>query len=144
MAVDNGSPSIMQSVMEQQESRGNKEDTARGLSPPSKKIVLSNSTMIENIAKVGKLKKNSSGHDKNFLGRITAKVADVTLSESDFNAMHQNERAMTMDPHVRAVGTVGADGEPKVGILSTDGPAPDLEESGLPPPMFHAKDELEL
>ena len=141
MAVDNGSPSITQSVLEQQESRGNKEG---GLPPPSKKTVLSNSTMKGNIAEVGKLKKNSSRHDKNLSGRITAEVADVTLSESDFDAMRQNERAIIVDLHVRAVGTVGADGEPKVGILSTIGPAPDLEESGLPPPVFHGKDRLEL
>ena len=100
--------------------------------------------MMGNIAEVGKLKKNSSCHDKNLLGRITAEVADVTLSESDFDAMRQNERAMTVDPHVRAVDTVGADGEPKVGILSTNEHAPNLEESGLPPLVFHAKDGLEL
>ena len=144
VAVDNGSPSITQSVLEQQELRGNKEDAAYGLPPPSKKTVLSNSTMMGNIVEVRKLKKNSSRHDKNLSGRITAEVADVTLCESDFNAMRQNERAMTVDPHVRAMGTVGADGEPKVGILSIDGHAPHLEESGLPPPVFHAKDGLEL
>ena len=45
MAVDNGSPSRTQSILEQQKSRGKKEDAARGLPPPSKKIVFSNSTM---------------------------------------------------------------------------------------------------
>ena len=40
VAVDNGSPSITQSVLEQQESRRNKEDAARGLPPPSKKTIL--------------------------------------------------------------------------------------------------------
>ena len=101
-------------------------------------------TIKENIAEVGKLKKNSSRHDKNLSGRITAKVADVTLSESDFDALRQNDRAIIVDLHVRAVGTVGADGEPKVGILSIVGPAPDLEESGPPPRVFHGKDGLQL
>ena len=90
------------------------------------------------------VEKNSSRHDKNLSRRITAEVADVTLSESNFDAMRQNEREINVDPHVRAVGTVGADGEPKVRILSTVGPAPDLEESGLPPPVFHGKDGLQL
>ena len=144
MAVDNGSPSITQSVLEQQESRGKKEDAACGLPPPSKKTVLSNSTMKGNIAEVGKQKKNSSRQDKNLSGRITAEVVDVTLSELDFDALRQNERAITVDPHVRAVGTVGADGEPKVGILSTIGPAVDLEKSGSPPHVFHGKDGLQL
>ena len=144
MAVNNGSPSRTQSILEQQESRGKKEDAARGLPPPSKKTVFSNSTMKGNIAEVGKLKKNSSRHDKNLSGRITAKAADVTLSESDFDALRQNDRAIIVDPHVRAVGTIGADGEPKVGILSTVGPTPDLEESGPPPRVFHGKDGLQL